>query len=675
MHSATASAGAGTPAAVAAPRRRIPAWLPDVALAAIVAWIAAALFLSGPGAAMALSSDNVAPYVLFDDLFRRGLPLSGWVMPEAPFWLPDLPLAWLSRAIAGALPTTVTLFAVLQCLAFLLLVRWLLAAAEAPAVAWLAWLGFWLAWLATGLGDPQGTFTWFQAPVFVPWNHAGSLLGTLAVGALLLRADAPRPALRLGMALACAAALLASDRLFALQGILPALVLCAAARVRQGSRWQGRAALMLALLLAAGEALRFVAGSAGLVDGRNPRIGAAAALAGMGRDVLVLARHDPAGCALLAAGLAATLWLLLPPAARRASPAHRAWQWLAGFVLLSVLLPLVASIVLGRHVAMAAFRYQQSVQLLLLPLGIVVAAAMARGVPRLGPPALARLLLLAVAGLAMMGDIRRDALLRHDEEQARCLAEAAARDGLQFGAAGFWQSLALSARLPQGPVLLPLSADAAPRTLMMTNLGWLGALAGDGAGLPVLGFVDEYGYAAATLDALYGPADRRIRCPRSTYRLYRPSQGALAHLYRQAGWLPGELLARLGRVALPAAALAADARFLAGDALHAKGRHAGKTPVLAGAIDLPPSARAVDAWLDYALQAGAGQAQWEVVALDAGGRLLGRLGQGTLAARATSARVDLDLADLPPTATALGLAVAVEGDVDLQLRAVGMGRR
>jgi hypothetical protein len=669
---------AGMPAVGATQRRRrVPAWLPDVALAAVVAWIAAALFLSGHGAAMALSSDNVAPYVLFDDLFHRGLPLAGWVMPEAPFWLPDLPLAWLARVTAGTLPTAVTLFAVLQCLAFLLLVRWLLAAAGAPAIAWLAWLGLWLAWMATGLGDPQGTFTWLQAPVFVPWNHAGSLLGTLAVGALLLRADAPRPTLRLLLALACAAALLVSDRLFALQGILPALCLCAAARVWQGSRWHGRAALALGLLLAAGEALRWLAGSGGLGDGRNARIDAAAALAGMGRDVLVLARHDPAGCALLAAGLVATLWLLLPHAARHAGPAHRAWQWLAGFVLLSALLPLVASILLGRHVAMAAFRYQQSVQLLLLPLGIVVGAALARGVPRLGPPALARLLLLAVAGLGIVGDTSRAALLHHEDGQARCLADAAAREGLHFGAAGFWQSLALSARFPQGPVLLPLSADAAPRTFMMTNLGWLGALAANGAGLPVLGFVDEYGYAAATLDALYGPTDRRISCPRSTYRLYRPAQGALAHLYREAGWLPAELLARLGRVALPAAAWEGDARFRAGDALHASGRLAGGTPVLAGAIDLPPTTRAVDAWIDYALRTDppAGQAHWEAVALDAGGRPLGRVGRGTLAAQATSVRVDLALSDLPPTATALGLVVAVEGELDLQLRAVGVQRR
>ena len=83
-------------------RRRVPAWLPDVALAAVVAWIAAALFLSGHGAAMALSSDNVAPYVLFDDLFHRGLPLAGWVMPEAPFWLPDLPLAFFITATIRA---------------------------------------------------------------------------------------------------------------------------------------------------------------------------------------------------------------------------------------------------------------------------------------------------------------------------------------------------------------------------------------------------------------------------------------------------------------------------------------------------------------------------------------------------------------------------------------------
>ena len=66
---------------------------------------------------------------------------------------------------------------------------------------------------------------------------------------------------------------------------------------------------------------------------------------------------------------------------------------------------------------------------------------------------------------------------------------------------------------------------------------------------------------------------------------------------------------------------------------------------------------------------------WRSMELDAGGRPLGRVGRGTLAAQATSVRVDLALSDLPPAATALGLVVAVEGELDLQLRAVGVQRR
>jgi len=68
--------------------------LPDLLLALCVCWIAASVYLSHYGVGNALSSDNVMPYVMFDDLFRRDVGLRGFLWPESPFYFPDTLLAW-----------------------------------------------------------------------------------------------------------------------------------------------------------------------------------------------------------------------------------------------------------------------------------------------------------------------------------------------------------------------------------------------------------------------------------------------------------------------------------------------------------------------------------------------------------------------------------------------------
>ena len=223
---------------------RLAVWV-DVALALLVAWLAASIYLSQHGAAIALSSDNVVPYVLFDDLFRRDLPLAGWLFPEAPFWLPDVPLAWLAYLTGGSLQTAVLLYACASSALFLLLARWTLHRAGFANGSWPLWLAVWLACVVTGAGNAQGWFTWFQSPIFVPYNHSGALLGSLAGIALLIGDRGLAPRARLAALALLSIAMLVSDRLFAVQFVLPALAWCAGMRWWRSSTWHGHAALLL----------------------------------------------------------------------------------------------------------------------------------------------------------------------------------------------------------------------------------------------------------------------------------------------------------------------------------------------------------------------------------------------------------------------------------------------
>jgi hypothetical protein len=651
----------------------------DLVLALAVSWLAVSIYLSHHGAAIALSSDNVVPYVLFDDLFRRDLPLAGWQFPEAPFWLPDVPLAWLAYLTGGSLRGAVLLYACMSSALFVLLARTVLQRAGFAGAAWRIWLGLWLGCTAAGAGNAQGWFTWFQSPIHVPYNHSGAMLGLLAGTALLIGDPASARRARLGALALLTGVMLFSDRLFAVQFVLPALVLCVGMRWWKRSTWHGQAALLLALALIASEFLRWFLAEAGadpFGGDRNQRIATSAALAAMLRDTGTLFAREPVMslCVLLA--LAATITLCLWPA--RAGPRPDALarvddrRSLAVFVLLAALAPMAASVVLGRHISIEAFRYCQPLTLLGLPL----AGLLASGIARFRLRSVERWLWWAVAVecvlLAVMVDRSRAALDLVEREQEQCLRAAAEREDLRLGAAGFWYAVELTARFPRGPVLIPLGGDAGPRMTMMTNLAWLGAFARKADELPTLDFVDEYGYTQDALDRTYGTVFERVTCPRSAYRIYRPQQGALAQLYRHAEWLPAQLLARLGRAVVPAAAWATDMRFAEGDSVHASGTFAEPTTVVANALEVP--AGRLQLWIDYALRPSAPSAsvRWEVVALDGQGNPRASLGDGQLEAALTSQRVELPLRVRGNDFSAIGIAIAVQGDADLHVRAIGV---
>jgi hypothetical protein len=207
---------------------------------------------------------------------------------------------------------------------------------------------------------------------------------------------------------------------------------------------------------------------------------------------------------------------------------------------------------------------------------------------------------------------------------------------------------------------------------MVTNLAWLGALATEPAQIPTLDFVDEYTFSPAQLDDAFGKPAERAVCPRSAYRLYRPADGALAHLYRHFEWLPGQVLQRLGQVALPGAAWAADEAFVEGDAVHASGSLPSNTPLLITAQDFPPGRLQVWIAYSFAPQGPGASLHWDVTALDPSGNAVASVGRGELAANGQSTRIELPLAARPAGAPGLGISVTASGAVDARLEAIGL---
>jgi hypothetical protein len=480
--------------------------------------------------------------------------------------------------------------------------------------------------------------------------------------------------------------MLLSDRLFEIQFMLPAIAYCVFRCVASQTRWHGQALLILLALLVGAEALRWlfpsdtmrwVAALSGSEQGfqvggdPNMRIPPADSLARMLTGFGELIRADVATSIIELACVVATLWVLAAAFRVRDRTAGTSNQAiLVAFIGATALAPMLASIFLGRHIAIHAFRYEQTIALLPLPLAMLVASAFWQR-QRLVVAMYAAVALLALLAPVFI-DASRSALYANEREQERCLHDLAAKKQLKFGVAEFWHALEMTARFPDAPVIAPLSTDAGPRMSMVTNMGWFGAIANRPDAIPTLDFVDEYSYTPALLDEVFGKPSETVACPRSAYRVYLPADGALAHLYRHFEWMPGQILQRLGRIAMPAAAWAADEVFVEGDAIHVNGSLAPSTPVLITAQDFP--AGRIQAWLAYsftAREAGA-SVRWDITALDANGNALVPVGQGSLPASSAVTQIDLPLAARPQNSPGLGISVTVSGGVDLRIIAIGI---
>jgi hypothetical protein len=646
----------------------------DLLLCALVVAVACAIYLSGLGGSFALNSDMVMPYVVYADAVAGDHALSGWLLPESPYWFPDLLLTFAIHSVVPLL-VAVNLFAFVQVAAYLLLARWVLRLVL-PQGGRLAWHVFVLLWLATvliGLPVHDSWFDRFGQYLFVPSTHAGSLLSTLASLGLLLRLQrAPRDRVPLAALLALAIATVLSDRLYAITCLLPLLgvallpILHRTVRVRVG--------LAAVLVLAGSEAWRWIADTADTTSRYGPVNTPAGAATQMAKDLFTALTSGFGGTAIVLAGCIA-LGVELARAWRRrerlrADAGDNASAVAAVFIALALVLPFAASIALGRHTAMDSFRYCQTVAFLLLPL--------AWRLGRAGAGARETRFAWGVAGGAALAavlsmfhyDTSETALRTEWRAQADCIDRAHAQYGLHHGLSRYWHANSLTAQLASRAPIFSISGQLESIPINK-NIDWIGARAERAAQIPSIDFVDEFQFDAAILDKAFGLPHARIECPLSPIRVYGPDAGVLGALYRENAWLPQDTLRRHGRMAAPAAAWVQSPARVEGDGMRAHGAFALHTPLLLGALELDrPVARA---WLDYRLVAApTADVRWEAVALDAQGGALEVLASGVLGPATMNTHHAFELPAPRADAHGIGFSVAAKGQIDLVIRAVGM---
>jgi hypothetical protein len=646
----------------------------DGLLGCAVVVVACVVYLSGVGGAFALNSDIVMPYVVYADAIAGEQALSGWMLPESPYWFPDLLVTWALRSVMPLL-AAVNAFAMLQIGAWLLLARWVLGQV-APRTARLAWLLFVLAWLALVLIALQQPDSWLDRLaqyLFVPSTHAAALLATLASLGLVLRMQrAPRDRSPAVLLIALALAMVVSDRLYAISALLPMVGLAVLPVLDR--RVRARTALIALGVLAGSEAWRWFAGKSDVVSRYGPVKSAPESAAQMASDFATLFGSHALASAIMVAALCA-----LGAALVRAWRVHRsgadpdstdtARAAAAVFIAGAVMLPLAASVALGRHTGLDSFRYAQTLLLPLLPLAWWLADALARRAGVRAAWAAYALLALVTALAAVRLDTSERALRAEWRGQADCIDRVHAEHGLHHGLSRYWHANALTAMLASGAPVFSVSADLVSVPINK-NIDWIGARARDAAAMPVIDFIDEYQFDTALLDRAFGVPRARVQCPLSTVRVYAPDDGVLGALYRANDWLPQDTLQRYGDAALPGSLWAQPPARIQGDAMRVDGTFARPQPVLIGAVE---SRHAVTRlWFDYRLSGAPADARWEVVALDAQGRTLDVLATGVLPHADSHTHHEIDIPRPKATPHGIGVSLAVRGDVALEVRALGM---
>lgn len=213
------------------------------ALLAALAAVCLALMYMKQGITASLFFNSDASYLaaLYYDLFERGGRLSAWFLTPAPYFFPDWPLyfgmRWLSGAVYPALAGVMALQALLMWGLSALLLRRFTRTSNALAAAALGTV-------VICLPAVNGVFPYLY--VMLASYHFGAMLALLGGAALLLpRLDRPATRGQLAAVLALTTLMVLSDRLYALQFVLPALALLVLLRARL-SNWRPLALVLLA---------------------------------------------------------------------------------------------------------------------------------------------------------------------------------------------------------------------------------------------------------------------------------------------------------------------------------------------------------------------------------------------------------------------------------------------
>ncbi|QBB72227.1 hypothetical protein ELE36_18675 [Pseudolysobacter antarcticus] len=678
----------------------------DLLLVLIVTAYTAALYFSHAGAAAALNSDSVMPYVLFDDLVRHRGRFDAWVFPEAPFWLPDQLLIWGIYAAIGNLFHAIYVYAVIQAALYLLAVRWILRLLHEShgRIVWLLWILIWLITTAIGATVESGWFQYFHSYVFLPNNHAGTYLGAVVGLGLLLRGQRRTDNTTLVFLAVLSVGMLISDRLFALQFIAPALLLVCLPGDQRWRRWRIKMAIVLASLLLLSEVIRRLCdynflGIHASGDTALWRGGGGAVM--VTRDFATLASTDPVSASYEFIAFGALIWCCARAWHRRNAisivDAQQKFAVLGVFVAGSILLPLVAVVVLARHTALRDFRYDQSLALSGVMLAILITPAVIAVWQKRSAHIIAGAIVVCAGILAATITLEPERLFDFHTSQLACIRQAQQKYQLHFGFAQYWNAMSRMAQIPD-LVVAPLLPNLKPHAYLNLNLDWFAP--SNKAAAPSFEFIEESGLDPALLDTAFGTPVARVICPESKLRIYAADTGLLARLYLRESWLADRRLILSGHTSVPAAAWAKIPAQARADTVVVAGHYAIPAVVLAGTayktsirlddwpaygIHAPTTfiagtpfdvARSKNIWIDYQLQAKTRDAglRWKVFALDKSGASLRTLGSGNLPPTADADQRELlNFATAPQDTDALGIEVQARGDIDARVYALGWG--
>lgn len=659
----------------------------DLLLIGIVAPLAAVLCLSGWGTAFPLGSDGVMPYIMFDDFFKHGGRPNAWVYPIAPYWFPDTALAWAIRCFTSDIFSCIFAYAVVQSALFLLLMRWIFSCIaendrSSPArVMWLLWLLGWTAMASFSARDPVSWYGWLYRYIFYPNIHSGTLLVTLLAIGVWIKAGAAQDVRgTIALSLLCFVALI-SDQAFALWFIVPA---CAALLVPgQVSRWHWRwlAVGSMASAFIAYRIFRYLAPSTffGLELAPEPNL-AQSSIETIVADLWQLLSHDWVFSLYEGAVLATLAYLLYASWRTRKTAISSDMTFrLSALLCVSIVLPIVASVVLGRHSSSNEFRYYQPICLA----GLVIPIALRAQLQRFERALLVALPVLVVAVL-MIGSHSSmswpfSKFRIHDVRSAQieCHRNIINRYHVRMGFADYWNTMSVMARIPD-ITLIPLRPfDLHPSTLLNTNLDWLSPSFPAHAGN--IEMLDEGGLDSGLMDALFGPPDERVVCPQSAIRIYRTKDGRssiLAKLYSRFGWATTfQKFQVTGEVDVPASAWSADASLDRGNVIVVDGNYPGRTEVISVWSDMSPDAD--EMWIDYEVESATPSAvlAFELYELNDSGSPVSILGQSSLPlALGTKRETVFSFRKLPEMPEQVGFRVVVSGRMKAIIKTIGWRR-
>jgi hypothetical protein len=436
-----------------------------------------------------LDSDTLYLAALYDDLLRADRDLRCWSLTPSPYFVPDMPLFFLCRAVLADPGTAYVLYGFVWFTLFLALL-WRLAsltqASPGGALVYVLAAGVALLWLVEGRGGGPQSLVY----LLVPSYHGGTVLCGLALLALRIGAMV-RGRSRWGGVVATGVLVLVatlSDQLVVVQFLLPMVaatgLFVLAGRVALAELWVQLGAIGGGVALARGalEVLHrarvfHLAGALDLgplLDLGWDRVPLPFRLRTAWGDLGGLAAEYPELVA------AAALWTMVSlvavvlvvrevrptsrPGPRAVSRERFVPLFLPVFWLFSLVAVCCYPVVLGPYWGMWPVRYFLPLFVLPLPLGAIVAAPFGRpGLTRIKGGLAAILAVVALAGSlpAALG-LGAGSLSLPYPHRVRRLDELARHHGLTVGYADYWNARYLTQLSRAGLSVTQVDFDLSP---------------------------------------------------------------------------------------------------------------------------------------------------------------------------------------------------------------------